>query len=603
MAKKQADFEQRRKAAMLARIEPWQDRVAELLVVLLLCIQPLYLNSNRYIELTKHKYVFFIVSICIALLAAVIIWTYRLSRSPALLPQLKFSIADWAVLGFAAVTLLSAILSPFKNEVNVWVGIPEPEGRYDGAITQLFYVAAYFVISRWYKPRGRDFTIFGISAVIIGLLGILQFYGMDFLKLWPNNDPQYHVENFYRIFFRSTLGNIDIVSTYVCVAILLCGFFFVRGSKKRLLPLWLAASAANFWLMELAGADSGRVGVLVASVLALPFIVENRRTIGRFLILGASWLCVYTLQLKLYEADVLGRRTTESLHPYVLVIAVLVVLGALLWAISGKGRDSSGGVKLESFPLPMASQAAASTPAQQKSASRSALLSSEPTPTPAPADAAAPLTTAAPDAALPPDAASRAKQRNPYLTKWIVGAALIVVFIAAGFAGIEVLGKREAEKPRPSGIIYEVRQIMHGYYDDRYGSNRFFIWKSALEAYPEHPVLGTGPDTFYNALPEEAHEKYKTNYDKAHNEYLQILVCQGILGLLCYVVFLVGILVKGVAKAFTNPVLAAVLVAFSGYCVQAFFNISLPIASQTLWVFAGIIISAARSGQEQKQLS
>ena len=61
------------------------------------------------------------------------------------------------------------------------------------------------------------------------------------------------------------------------------------------------------------------------------------------------------------------------------------------------------------------------------------------------------------------------------------------------------------------------------------------------------------------------------------------------LGLICYMVFLVASSFNAVPKAFRNPMLMAVLAAFFGYCVQAFFNISLPIASQLLWVFAGML--------------
>ena len=96
---------------------------------------------------------------------------------------------------------------------------------------------------------------------------------------------------------------------------------------------------------------------------------------------------------------------------------------------------------------------------------------------------------------------------------------------------------------------------------------------------------------FFFAFPEEAHMIAGETYDKAHNEYIQILICQGALGLACYLVFLAGALIKPIPKSFKNPLAMAVLAAFAGYCVQAFFNISLPIASQTLWVFAGMLVN------------
>ena len=473
----------------------------------MLCVQPLYLNAARYIRLTWHKYIFFVVYMCIILLAVLIVWAYRLTRKPRLLPQDKLSIADYAVLGFAVVTLLSTLFSPFKSETNVWIGLPE---RYDGAITQLLYITIFFIISRWYKPRERDFIFFGISAILIALIGIFQFYGMDFLKLWPNDMPEYKVENFYNIFFRSTLGNVNIVATYVCVAILLCGFLFIK-KKSKWQPLWLAGSALNFWLMELADSDSGRVGVMVALVLSIPFIIENRKTIGRFLILGSTWIAVFVLQKLFYNVLILNTRTIVSLLPFIAAFVVLLAAGLLL-ALLEKPKHCEDRIR------------------------------------------------------------------------WKLGLILIAVVILFGIIGIEVLGRSEN-----TGIIHEVREALHGNYQDTFGSARLHIWKNALKVFPNRPIIGSGPDTFINAFPEAEQGRYGQTYENAHNEYIQILICQGIAGLLCYLVFLISVFYKSVVKAFKNPILMAVLIAFVGYCVQAFFNLSLPITSQLLWVFAGFL--------------
>jgi len=508
--KNAATFQERKKTAMYAQIDVWQARAARLLVILILCIHPLYFNSARYIDLTRHKFVFFVICVSVVMLFVIIIWISRMTRSPRLVPQDRLYLTDWAILGFAAVTLLSAIFSPYKGETDVWLGFSE---RHDGAITQLLYVAVFFIVSRWYKPRERDFTLFGVSAALVALIGIFQFYGMDFFKLWPNDMTKYHVENFYHIFFRSTLGNVDIVSSYVCVAVLLCGFLFIR-MKSKWKPLWLAASALNFWLMELAGAYSGRVGLFGAFVLALPFIVESRKTLGRTLMLASSWIAVYTLQKLFYDALILQARTVGSLLPYA-AAAVLLLAGGILLVRWGKEPD--------------------------------------------------------------PDAKS----------KWKLGVILIAACLVTGIAGVEILGRRDEVSGKD--MIYELREVLHGNVRDEFGTYRMYIWRNALEAYPNNPVIGTGPDTFYYAFPEEAHGFVGQKYENAHNEYVQILICQGIIGLVCYLVFLVGLLLKSIPKSFKNPLLMAALAAFTGYIIQAFFNISLPIVTPILWVFAGML--------------
>ena len=532
--KNAANYMERKIAAMYGKTDVWQNRAARLLVILLLCVQPLFFTRDRYIRLTQHKFEFFCVCMAAVILFALIIWLYRITRKPRLLLQEQPSLADWAILGFATVTVLSALFSPFKDQINVWIGKPEPDGRFDGAVTQLLYVVIFLIISRWYKPRTRDFAVFGISASLVGIIGVLQFYGMDFLKLWPNDMDNYHVENFYNIFFRSTLGNVDIVSTYVCVAILLCGFLFIR-MKSKWLPLWLAASALNFWLMELAGADSGRIGLLAAMFLAIPFIVENLKTLGKTLILGASWLTVYTLQKLFYDALILKTRSVSSLALYACVIVVLIAGGvALMWA--GRKRERARSRE------PRFANAGTSSGGDEN-----------------------------------------------VKGKWLRGVIVIAVLVVAAVAGVEVLGGRAARSENPAGIIYEAREILHGNLTDEMGTNRVYIWRNALKAYPDRPIIGSGPDTFYFTFPAEAQMRYGQSYDKAHNEYIQILICQGVLGLLCYLLFLVSASIKSIPKAFQNPLVMAVLAAFTGYLVQAFFNISLPIASQMLWVLAGML--------------
>ena len=245
------------------------------------------------------------------------------------------------------------------------------------------------------------------------------------------------------------------------------------------------------------------------------------------MILAASWIAVYTLQMLFFDVMIIGSRTFSGLLMYIIAFIILLAAGVFLVLTSDRRSGN-----------------------------------------------------------LPP-------------ARWKLGVILIAIVLLIGVAGVEVLGRRNTEPDysgatqRP-GIIYEMREMLHGRFRDEFATNRFYIWRIALEAYPEHPILGTGPDTFEKAFPEEAQWKYGEHYDKAHNEYIQILICQGILGLICYLVFLAAACFKAIPKAFGNPLLMAVLAAFIGYIVQAFFNISLPIASQMLWVFAGMLVAMCR---------
>jgi len=515
--KNAANFVERKITAMYSKVDVWQGRVARLLFILMCCVMPLYLNpAYRYFYMPQHKWNFFIASMILVLLIVVIIWLYRIANKPRILPQDTLNITDWAIIGFAIVTLVSTIFSPFRHFMDVWVGNPEPEGRYDGAYTQLLYVAIFFIISRWYKPREKDFMWFSTASIIISLIGIFQFFGMDFLRLWPNHMPAFHQPNLFNIFIRSTLGNTNTVSVFVTLAALFTGFLFVRKSSKWQ-PLWLCASALNIWLWVIADADSGTVGIVVAMLLAIPFIIQNMKSFGRTLILVSAWVITYTAHIFFFEVVAIETRNPATLLPFIVAFAVMLAIGIIL-----------------------------------------AKRSKEP------------------DSDAPP--------------KWKLGVILIVALIVIGIVGVEILGRPDANG-YGSGVVYEVREILHGNIRDEFGTNRVYIWRHALSVFPYRPIIGYGPDTFLLAFPFEAQEYFGEVYDTAHNEYIQYLISQGILGLLAYLVFVVTIVITSVRKAFKEPIIAATLVAFVGYLAQAFFNISHPIASQILWVFAGILMS------------
>jgi O-antigen ligase len=114
---------------------------------------------------------------------------------------------------------------------------------------------------------------------------------------------------------------------------------------------------------------------------------------------------------------------------------------------------------------------------------------------------------------------------------------------------------------------------------------------------PEHPLLGTGPDTFdiaFTPFQSETQQRYGQVFDKAHNDYIQILVCCGVPALIAYLVLLIGVFVPAVPKAFDSPILFAALGAGLSYGVQSFFGVDVPIATPLFWLILGLAAQAPR---------
>jgi putative inorganic carbon (HCO3(-)) transporter len=115
---------------------------------------------------------------------------------------------------------------------------------------------------------------------------------------------------------------------------------------------------------------------------------------------------------------------------------------------------------------------------------------------------------------------------------------------------------------------------------NRVGNGRFEIWINSLPLIKDYFLLGSGPDTFLFV--------YKAGIvDKAHNVYLQMLITTGIisLGLFLLILFILFINSIRVEESLT----ISLLIAFIGYSIQAFANISTIDVAPVYFILTGLL--------------
>lgn len=135
----------------------------------------------------------------------------------------------------------------------------------------------------------------------------------------------------------------------------------------------------------------------------------------------------------------------------------------------------------------------------------------------------------------------------------------------------------------------EVTEITKGNAKDSYGSGRIFLWKETIKIIPKYFLIGAGVDNFYYAFgTEPLTTSAGWKFDKAHNEYLQTLITEGIFGLLSYIGLYIIVLKKGIKNSFKNEKIYFVL-PIIGYLVQAFFNISVIEVAPIFYIALGLI--------------
>lgn len=147
----------------------------------------------------------------------------------------------------------------------------------------------------------------------------------------------------------------------------------------------------------------------------------------------------------------------------------------------------------------------------------------------------------------------------------------------------------------PAGFLSQAHELLHGNWDDSYGSNRLYIWRQVWALICKSPILGGGPDTLglrglagfsrYNGVTGTI---VTGSIDVAHNEYLNILVNQGALALVAYLIAII----TSIMRWWKNPEDDAKAIAGAAalfYLIQACFGISMFITAPYLWIALAVL--------------
>ena len=181
------------------------------------------------------------------------------------------------------------------------------------------------------------------------------------------------------------------------------------------------------------------------------------------------------------------------------------------------------------------------------------------------------------------------KQKNGTGIKLIIALAVVLI------SGIAV-------------IIYGRKNNLAMFdFNDKWGSYRGYIWRRVTGLYGELPfvqkIFGHGNESIRSLMDERFYDEMLqvtgTVYDNAHNEYLQYLVTQGLLGMLSYVGVVVTAAIAGVKKIKKSPYILGLLLAVISYGVQAIFNVNQCITTPYMFLMTAMLIGVCRRASEE----
>jgi len=148
--------------------------------------------------------------------------------------------------------------------------------------------------------------------------------------------------------------------------------------------------------------------------------------------------------------------------------------------------------------------------------------------------------------------------------------------------------------------LTEASRLLHGEFNGAFGSGRLAIWRGCLRLVRERPLLGGGPGTFWlrGAEPflwQSGGVSIPADVTAAHNEYLNILVDQGVFALAAYLALLALTLARCVRNA-EEPRFSICGAALLCYAAMACFSISTCITAPYVWLLLALGAEDQRSG-------
>ncbi len=490
---------------------------------------------------------------------------------------------------YSLFVVLSTILSPYKEVASR--GFVD---RFEGVYVILSYVLMMLVTINFVKNEKHvKIVTIGIliSASVIGIIGVLQFMGIDILEggfsaLLPEQYKPYadaFTFNFGKYTIYSTLYNTNYVGSYMVMAfsISLAIFLYVKKAGLKIVTgLLTCLTFAN-----LIGCRS-RAGLVGAIFALFIMLILYRKVLRRNLIYvgGIIALCVigfvvfntisqgglarkYLGELKSIIASVTSSSTVENqkypikdiqINANELTITTITEQFNTVWQDGTFSFYDGNGNAIENSIINNSTQILLSDARYQKYVLRVAGAN------------AFDLTI------------------NGLYPLRIVGTDDNRIAI------VGERGKFVYKLDYPESFGFEGKE--------KFASNRGYIWSRSIPMLKKALIKGTGPDTYAIAFPQRDYVgKLKTFnmvnmiVDKPHNMYLQIGVNTGVVSLLAIIALFAMYFISSVKLYFKNKyednisyLGLAMFIAFCGYAVTGLFNDSIVSVAPVFWVVLGL---------------
>lgn len=190
----------------------------------------------------------------------------------------------------------------------------------------------------------------------------------------------------------------------------------------------------------------------------------------------------------------------------------------------------------------------------------------------------------------------RIKRKSPRIVQPGKAAGAVLILSAAALTGYIIV--LLLNTCMPEGIL-GLSGVPFFTFDDSWASARGATWKCGLTGFghmsPFHKLIGAGPDCFaayiYSvpALAEDVYARFgNARLTNAHNEWLTVLVNQGVFGCICYAGIFLSAVVRFLKKAKAAPDLYLFAAAVLVYMIHNMFSFQQILNTPFVFILLGI---------------
>lgn len=308
--------------------------ITNIYISIMFLLFPLFVGFHGYEKITASKFYFFVIATVLWLAGLVILSLVQKKAVEKLRLHHIFALC------FMGIVCISALISPYGKRTLLGAG------RYDGLFSQLLYALIFLGVSLFGRPKRRHFALLGISAGLCCLVAVFQLFDINLLGLFPGDYSYYDKGIRYSGEFLGTMGNTNVLSELLCLALPILFILPVIFEDKRSLLCLIPLFPAVFVTLR-ANVSGGIVALGCCALIGAPIVLSSMQRLRRALLMLAYCLVPIALALAFqpeYSARVFSFSFRLSTLPVLCLIlaAVAVIVSIPLKKLSLSAKALRG---------------------------------------------------------------------------------------------------------------------------------------------------------------------------------------------------------------------------------------------------------------------